>query len=150
MTWKRAGCGKMKTIPRACKVLHGDSSLSSGSGTRELHDHQALYLHLMYMYISFAYLFMYAAITYFRLPGFCNIALLFLMGWKKLRLFFFSETTSIFKGSWSCRDAFALEFWLQGQYHLEKLAYFPKPISWRDTKNNKRIKGMIQNFLHSS
>lgn len=65
-------------------------------------------------------------------------------------LFFFSETTSIFKGSWSCRDAFALEFWLQGQYHLEKLAYFPKPISWRDTKNNKRIKGMIQNFLHLS
>lgn len=67
-----------------------------------------------------------------------------------LSLSLFSETTSIFKGSWSCRDAFALEFWLQGQYHLEKLAYFPKPISWRDTKNNKRIKGMIQNVLHSS
>lgn len=148
-TCKRVGCGKMKTVPRACKVLQPGSSLSSG--TSERRDQRALRLHLMYMYISFAYLFTYAAITYFRLPGFCNIALLFLMGWKKLRLFFFfSETTSIFKGSWSCRDAFALEFWLQGQYHLEKLAYFPKPISWRDTKNNKRIKGMIQNFLHLS
>lgn len=48
----------------------------------------------MYMYISFAYLFTNAAITYFRLPCFCNIALLFLIGWKKLwffSFFFFSR-----------------------------------------------------------
>jgi hypothetical protein len=60
------------------------------------------------------------------------------------------ETTSIFKGSWSYRDASALEFWLQGQYHLEKLANFPKPLGWRETKNNKGIKEMIHNILHSS
>lgn len=86
-TCKRVGCGKIKTVPRARKVLQLGSSLSSG--TSELRDHRALRLHLMYMYISFAYMFTYAAITYFRLPGFCNIVLLFLTGWKKLRLFFF-------------------------------------------------------------
>lgn len=70
----------------------------------------------------------------------------FLMGWKKLWLFF-SETTSIFKGSCSNRDAFVLEFWLQGQYHLENLADFPKPISWKKTRNKK---GNYKNDLQFS
>jgi hypothetical protein len=33
---------------------------------------------------------------------------------------------------------FALEFWLQGQYHLANLADFPKPILWRNIRNKKR------------
>lgn len=39
---------------KQCKVLHRGSSLSSGTG--ELRNHQALHLHLMHMYINFAYL----------------------------------------------------------------------------------------------
>lgn len=138
--WKITEWYKMKTFDsKVARALHWviDWNSRLGFSTNKLGDlaKDLSHMYLSYVWISFTYLFIHAEIIYFRLPGLHNIATHFL--WDGRNYGCFSETTSIFKGSCSNRHAFALEFWLQGQYHLENLADFRKPISWRNTRNKK-------------
>lgn len=133
---------------KVCEVLNWASNLSSSfqwaarPPGSPFASHVYVYQLCIFVYLCCNYLLQIALLLQYCTPIF--------NGMEEIMTLPPPKTASIFKGSWSLRDAFALEFWLQGQYHLEELAHFPKPISWRDTKNNKGMKGMIQNILPSS